>query len=323
MKTLVIGTGGREHALALSLARDPGHRGARRAGQPGHRPRSRPCTTSTRWTAPPSPRWPRDLGRRPGRRRARGAAGGGRRRRGPRRRDRRASGRRAEAARLEGSKAFAKDVMAAAGVPTARSLVCTTPDEAAAALDALGPPYVVKDDGLAAGKGVVVTTDRAEALAHAAGCEPGGGRGVPRRPGGLALRGLRRHRRRGRCSRRRTSSASSTAAAGPTPAAWAPTPRCPGRRPTSSTRCSPPSSQPTAGRDGAPRRALRRLPVRRPRADRRRPAGDRVQLPLRRPGRSSRCWPCSTSPLGDLLHGGRRRRPAAVPAPTWSPTARR
>jgi len=60
--------------------------------------------------------------------------------------------------------------MAAAGVPTGRALVCTTPAEAEAALVELGPPYVVKDDGLAAGKGVVVTTDRAEALAHAASC---------------------------------------------------------------------------------------------------------------------------------------------------------
>ncbi|MFF2815504.1 phosphoribosylamine--glycine ligase [Kitasatospora cineracea] len=76
-----------------------------------------------------------------------------------------------EAAQLEGSKAFAKDVMAAAGVPTARSYVCTTPEEAAAALDAFGAPYVVKDDGLAAGKGVVVTEDRAAALEHAAACE--------------------------------------------------------------------------------------------------------------------------------------------------------
>ncbi|NUS52385.1 MAG: phosphoribosylamine--glycine ligase, partial [Nocardioidaceae bacterium] len=77
----------------------------------------------------------------------------------------------AEAARLEGSKAFAKEVMAAAGVPTAMARVCTTPDEVADALDTFGPPYVVKDDGLAAGKGVVVTDDRDEALAHAAGCE--------------------------------------------------------------------------------------------------------------------------------------------------------
>jgi len=74
------------------------------------------------------------------------------------------------AARLEGSKAFAKEVMAAAGVPTADARVCETPDDVAAALDEFGPPYVVKDDGLAAGKGVVVTSDRGEAQAHAAAC---------------------------------------------------------------------------------------------------------------------------------------------------------
>ncbi|GLV89797.1 phosphoribosylamine--glycine ligase [Streptomyces virginiae] len=77
----------------------------------------------------------------------------------------------AEAAQLEGSKAFAKDVMAAAGVPTARSYVCTTPEEVDAALDAFGAPYVVKDDGLAAGKGVVVTEDLAVARAHALACD--------------------------------------------------------------------------------------------------------------------------------------------------------
>lgn len=76
----------------------------------------------------------------------------------------------AAAARLEGSKAFAKEVMAAADVPTAVARVCSTQDEAAAALDELGAPHVVKDDGLAAGKGVVVTTDRDEALAHARAC---------------------------------------------------------------------------------------------------------------------------------------------------------
>jgi len=75
-----------------------------------------------------------------------------------------------EAAALEGSKAFAKDVMAGAGVPTARSYVCTTPAEIGAALDAFGAPYVVKDDGLAAGKGVVVTSDEAAARAHALAC---------------------------------------------------------------------------------------------------------------------------------------------------------
>lgn len=76
-----------------------------------------------------------------------------------------------EAARLEGSKAFAKDVMAGAGVPTARSYVCTTADEIDTALDAFGAPYVVKDDGLAAGKGVVVTDDVAVARAHALACD--------------------------------------------------------------------------------------------------------------------------------------------------------
>ncbi|MCX5398085.1 phosphoribosylamine--glycine ligase [Streptomyces sp. NBC_00102] len=76
-----------------------------------------------------------------------------------------------EAARLEGSKAFAKDVMAGAGVPTARSYVCTTADEIDHALDAFGAPYVVKDDGLAAGKGVVVTDDLQAARDHALACD--------------------------------------------------------------------------------------------------------------------------------------------------------
>jgi phosphoribosylamine--glycine ligase len=76
----------------------------------------------------------------------------------------------AAAARIEGSKAFAKEVMAAAGVPTGRSHVAETPAQAAAALDEFGAPYVVKDDGLAAGKGVLVTEDREAALAHAAAC---------------------------------------------------------------------------------------------------------------------------------------------------------
>jgi len=76
----------------------------------------------------------------------------------------------ARAARLESSKAFAKEVMAEAGVPTAASWSGEDPRDAVAALDRFGPPYVVKADGLAAGKGVVVTADRAEAEAavHAA-----------------------------------------------------------------------------------------------------------------------------------------------------------
>jgi len=82
----------------------------------------------------------------------------------------------AEAARLEGSKAFAKEVMAAAGVPTGASRLCSSLAEVAVALDEFGAPHVVKDDGLAAGKGVIVTSDAEAALAHAAGCleRPGG-----------------------------------------------------------------------------------------------------------------------------------------------------
>ena len=74
------------------------------------------------------------------------------------------------AARLEGSKAFAKEVMAAAGVPTAEAAVCTTEAELTAALDRFGAPHVVKEDGLAAGKGVVVTSDRAAAMDHGLAC---------------------------------------------------------------------------------------------------------------------------------------------------------
>jgi phosphoribosylamine---glycine ligase len=76
----------------------------------------------------------------------------------------------AAAARLEGSKAFAKEVMQEADVPTAAAHVCADLDAVELALDALGAPHVVKDDGLAAGKGVVVTDDREAALAHAAAC---------------------------------------------------------------------------------------------------------------------------------------------------------
>ncbi|MGV9367207.1 phosphoribosylamine--glycine ligase, partial [Amycolatopsis sp. NPDC003731] len=73
----------------------------------------------------------------------------------------------AAAARIEGSKAFAKDVMAAANVPTARSEVVDNPARLDAALARFGPTWVVKDDGLAAGKGVVVTPDIDVARKHA------------------------------------------------------------------------------------------------------------------------------------------------------------
>jgi phosphoribosylamine---glycine ligase len=71
------------------------------------------------------------------------------------------------AAMIEGSKSFAKEVMRAGGIPTARARACTTLADAEDALAEFGPPYVVKADGLAAGKGVVVTGDLAAAVAHA------------------------------------------------------------------------------------------------------------------------------------------------------------
>ena len=76
----------------------------------------------------------------------------------------------AAAARIEGSKAFATEVMTAAGIPTAEARVASTQAEAEDALRAFGAPYVVKDDALAAGKGVVVTEDFSAAMAHAAAC---------------------------------------------------------------------------------------------------------------------------------------------------------
>jgi phosphoribosylamine---glycine ligase len=169
LSVLVVGTGGREHALALALAQDPAVTALHAApGNPGMA-----AVATVHEVDPMSATAVADLAERIGADlvvigpeaplvagvadavRGRGIA---------------VFGPSGAAARLEGSKAFSKEVMAAAGVPTAASRVCTTEDEVAAALDELGSPYVVKDDALAAGKGVVVTRDRAEALAHGAAC---------------------------------------------------------------------------------------------------------------------------------------------------------
>ena len=170
MKTLVIGSGGREHALALALSLDPGVTEVHAApGNPGigavatlHDVDAMDGAAVAALAAGlgvelvvVGPEAPLVAGVADAVRDAGIAVYG-------------PSG---AAAQLEGSKAFSKDVMAAAGVPTAGSRVCVTPEEAAAALAELGAPYVVKDDALAAGKGVVVTTSRDEALAHAASCE--------------------------------------------------------------------------------------------------------------------------------------------------------
>jgi phosphoribosylamine---glycine ligase len=170
VKTLVIGTGGREHALTLALDRDPDVTEVHAApGNPGM------AAVATLHPVDPmdgaavaalaerlaadlvvvGPEAPLVAGVADAVR-AKGIA---------------CFGPTAEAARIEGSKAFAKDVMAGAEVPTGMARICRTEGEVASALDVFGPPYVVKDDGLAAGKGVVVTDDREVALRHAKGCQ--------------------------------------------------------------------------------------------------------------------------------------------------------
>ena len=72
-----------------------------------------------------------------------------------------------EASQLEGSKSFAKEVMSAADVPTGMARECSNIDEVISAMDDFGAPYVIKADGLAAGKGVIVTSDRDAAIEHA------------------------------------------------------------------------------------------------------------------------------------------------------------
>lgn len=72
-----------------------------------------------------------------------------------------------EAAALEGSKQFAKEIMAAADIPTGMAKMCDTLQDVQDAMDLMGAPYVIKADGLAAGKGVLVTNDKMAALEHA------------------------------------------------------------------------------------------------------------------------------------------------------------
>jgi phosphoribosylamine--glycine ligase len=169
VRILLIGSGGREHALALGLAASPGVTLIAAPGNPGiaEVAELRPVEATNPDAVAAlavevgadlvvvGPEAPLVAGVADAVR-AKGIA---------------CFGPTAAAARLEGSKTFANEVMAAAGVPTGGSVSTTDPAEVATALDRFGAPYVVKDDGLAAGKGVLVTDDRDAALAHAAACE--------------------------------------------------------------------------------------------------------------------------------------------------------
>ncbi|MFG1886616.1 phosphoribosylamine--glycine ligase [Micromonospora sp. NPDC049051] len=169
MRVLLLGGGGREHALALGLAADPAVEQLVAApGNPGIA-----SVASLRAVDPCDPAAVAALAVESGADLVvigpeaplvAGVADAVRAKGIP------AFGPSSAAARLEGSKAFAKDVMTAAGVPTARAYTCTDAESTGRALDEFGAPYVVKNDGLAAGKGVVVTDDRAAALRHAEEC---------------------------------------------------------------------------------------------------------------------------------------------------------
>ncbi|SFQ00172.1 phosphoribosylamine--glycine ligase [Geodermatophilus dictyosporus] len=165
MRVLVVGSGAREHALCVALSSDPavtalacapGNAGTARIAEVAPVDVADPvaiAALATGWGADlvvVGPEVPLVAGSADAVREA-GIA---------------CFGPSAQAAQIEGSKSFAKHVMAAAGVPTARSWPVGGAAELETALDEAGSPYVVKDDGLAAGKGVVVTTDRDAAVAH-------------------------------------------------------------------------------------------------------------------------------------------------------------
>jgi phosphoribosylamine---glycine ligase len=167
VRILVIGSGGREHAIVRALSRDtadlhvaPGNPGIAELARahPGTAPTPAGILGLAREIGPDlvviGPEAPLVAGA------ADALRGAGLACFGPA----------ADAAMIEGSKSFAKQVMAEAQIPTAAAFTCRTSAEVDEALAAFGPPYVVKDDALAAGKGVLVTADLAAARAHARAC---------------------------------------------------------------------------------------------------------------------------------------------------------
>ena len=168
-RILIIGSGGREHALAWRLSRDPGvERVTVTPGNDGiHPPLARRtvpaadaaglialCRAERITLAVIGPEGPLASGLADTLRSAGNATYGPSR----------------AAARLEASKWDAKQVMMEAGIPTAYARAFTTRPAAVAALDDFGPPWVLKADGLASGKGVLVTARRDEAERFLAAC---------------------------------------------------------------------------------------------------------------------------------------------------------
>ena len=352
MRVLVIGSGAREHALCVALSSDPA---VDRAGlRPGQR------------------RHPR----------ARRAAAGRRRRPRRRRRARRRSGGAdlvvvgPEVPLVAGAADAVRDAGIACFGPSARGRPARgqqvlrqarddrrrRADGAARGRSAArrswrrrstrsprstgGAPYVVKDDGLAAGKGVLVTADRAAARrARPRGARRrrrGAGRGVPRRPGGVAVRGHRRHDRRPPACPAQDFKRRDDGDGGPNTGgmgAYAPLPWAP---PGLVDDVLATVLQPTVDEMAPPRRALQRAALRRAGAHLARRAGGRVQRPLRRPGDRRSCcrcwrrrWPgCCTRPRParwpthpplrwrDGRRGHRRRRRARATRRRRAPATR-
>ena len=321
MRVLVVGSGGREHALCWALAASPLLTKLWCApGNPGTADVAenvpigvldiaalvavRHATTRSIWWCPGRRRrwWPAS----PTRWALAGIA---------------CCGPSAAAARLEGSKSFTKEICDAAGIPTA---LWERFDDAHAAREFVrrrGAPIVVKADGLAAGKGVVVAASVAEAedaiaafmeQRHAGRGRPlRGDRGMPGRRGSQPVRPVRRHHRP--AARRR---------AGPQAGRrrrHRPEHRRHGRL-FAAARAVPGAGRggdgahhpPRSGRTGAPGHAVPRHPVRRADADGGRAEADRVQRPLRRPGMPGAAAAAALGPAARLAGGLRRRTRAPV-----------